>query len=233
MKIDIHITDATPEEARLLFGWNKTVEAADRLLSTMMEGAREIDDCEWRKNMDGPACTKDAPLCDTCSPLPPPIVKPSAKAIALSNDVKEPPSKKPDGRKHNGKGNKYGIPPELYKQDKQKYSRIWSRCKKHGLTYEQALELEKDIRPGKPHANAVKERTPWPAQAKIREATKAQNGTLQIGQKVKHNGSKGSPHYGQVGVIKAINRDELHVHFPTGEARLPSYLVLAMPEAAQ
>lgn len=71
----------------------------------------------------------------------------------------------------------------------------------------------------------------WPGQAKLRELTKAQNGALKVGGWVKHNGSKASPYFGQVGEIVGINKEELHVKFPTGSTRLPSYLVLAMPEA--
>jgi hypothetical protein len=79
---------------------------------------------------------------------------------------------------------------------------------------------------------AIVETTPWPGQAKLRELTKAQNGTLHVGQRVKHNGSKASPYFGQVGEIAAVNKEELHVTFPGGSTRLPAYLVLAMPEPA-
>jgi len=58
------------------------------------------------------------------------------------------------------------------------------------------------------------------------------NGTLKVGQRVKHNGSIASPYFGQVGEITAINKEMLHVTFPSGSTRLPAYLVLAMPEPA-
>jgi len=166
----------------------------------------------------------------------------------------KPAPKRGGSQGHNP--NKYGIPRELWRTDKKQYDRLTSLCKSHGLTYEQALVWKKlpsrtkgDGKQGKKKdtvkqsaqaiassnevkepAPAVVETTPWPGQAKLRELTKAANGTLKVGQRVKHNGSKASPHYGQMGEITAINKEELHVTFPGGSTRLPSYLVLAMPE---
>lgn len=45
--------------------------------------------------------------------------------------------------KKRGKGNKFGIPTSLHTTDRKAYDRLWSRCKAHGITYEQALAMEK------------------------------------------------------------------------------------------
>jgi len=65
-------------------------------------------------------------------------------------DIKTPPAPKPKPkpeakkRKGNtGKGNPYGIPHQLFSQDKKKYQRLWYRCKTKGIKYEEALKLEK------------------------------------------------------------------------------------------
>lgn len=261
--------------------------------------------------------------CETCSPPPAPI------AVVLKEKFNPPeqPAKQHGGSQGH-KGNKYGIPPSLFKTDKHEYQRLWALCKAHGLTYEQALTWKRlpsrtkgdQSNKVKPSAQAIapsndvkepaaeskvksKKQSGHPmkcpycekeinshgahvhmkshgpekyaewlkdpdrlgtgvhrittphlpfhqkhdepavtephkndpnhssGQQAIRDLTKAQNGTLQIGRRVKHNGSKASPHYGQIGEIVGINKEELHVKFPTGDARLPSYLVLAMPEA--
>ena len=205
---------------------------------------------------------RDVAECERCSPPPAPI------APALKEKYNPPEPKHGGSQGH--KGNKYGIPIEVYRTDKRKYNRLWSLCKTHGLMYEQALTWKKlpsrtkgdgkqgkkkerlplhlknqqpdTVKPSaqaiapsnevKEPAPAIVETTTWPGQAKLRELTKAQNGTLHVGQRVKHNGSKASPYFGQVGEITAINKEMLHVTFPSGSTRLPAYLVLAMPEPA-
>lgn len=47
-------------------------------------------------------------------------------------------------RPGNHKGKDLGIPSGLYGQDKGLYQRVWYRCSKKGMTYEQALKLEKN-----------------------------------------------------------------------------------------
>ena len=271
MKIDIHITDATEEEARKFFSWNETVRAADRLLSTMMEGAKQEPKSEAAHTpIPDPTCDEETGCagcppnqflkdCDKCSPPPAPApAKPKAT-------VKGKPGPAPGS----GKGNSFGTPVLLYTTDKKQYQRLWARCKTHGITYEEALKMEegtkkprgkqgnpkvkrqghlplhlknpqpdtsKPLSEAIPQSNDVKEppkeTVPWPGQKKLRELTKAKNGTIAIGARVKHNGSTGSPHYGQVGEVIGITDKDLHVKFPTGSTRLPSYLVLVMPEAA-
>jgi len=66
-----------------------------------------------------------------CAPMPVPKPEP----------VKKAPAKKRGG--YHGKGNKYGIPSELFHTDKQAYQRLWFRCKKGGITYEEALKMER------------------------------------------------------------------------------------------
>lgn len=178
-----------------------------------------------------------------------PIAPALKKKYAPATETKPPAGKK--------KRSAFGIPKGLHKSDKTKYDRIWGRCKRLGIQYEAALAMEKTAKKDPPKkkmgreplattAPAMpepepepapvapeKETVPWPGQAKLRELTKAKNGTLAVGQKVKHNGSRASPYYGMVGEITAINREELHVTFPGGSTRLPSYLVLAMPKPLQ
>jgi len=54
--------------------------------------------------------------------------------------VKKAPAKKRGG--NHSKGNKYGIPSSLYMTDKKRYNVLWARCKKHGITYEEALKRD-------------------------------------------------------------------------------------------
>jgi hypothetical protein len=265
MKIDIHITDATPVEAqRVLIG----MSFADEILGKISP-AIKIERAEQKPEPDpAPGHTgcedcdhdlRDVAECERCSPPPAPApAKPKAT-------VKGKPGPTPGS----GKGNSFGIPVLLYTTDKKQYQRLWARCKSHGIKYEEALKMEegtkkprgkqgnpkvkrqghlplhlknpqpdtsKPLSEAIPQSNDVKEppkeTVPWPGQKKLRELTKAKNGTIAIGARVKHNGSTGSPHYGQVGEVIGITDKDLHVKFPTGSTRLPSYLVLVMPEAA-
>lgn len=78
-----------------------------------------------------------------------------------------PPVKKeapvmPDKKKrggNRGKGNKYGIPPELATSDKRKYDRLYYRCSSKGITYEEALKLEK-AKPAPAKTGSTKKETP-------------------------------------------------------------------------
>jgi hypothetical protein len=266
MKIDIHISDATPVEAqRVLIG----MSFADEILGKISP-AIKIERAEQKPEPDpAPGHTgcedcdhdlRDFAECERCSP--PPTPEPAKKPKAT---VKGKPGPTPGS----GKGNSFGIPVLLYTTDKKQYQRLWARCKTHGITYEEALKMEegtkkprgkqgnpkvkrqghlplhlknpqpdtsKPLSEAIPQSNDVKEppkeTVPWPGQKKLRELTKAKNGTIAIGARVKHNGSTGSPHYGQVGEVIGITDKDLHVKFPTGSTRLPSYLVLVMPEAA-
>jgi hypothetical protein len=55
-------------------------------------------------------------------------------------DMRHLPPQRNGGKSR--RSSKYGIPTELYTSDRKKYKRIWARCKKHGITYEEALKLE-------------------------------------------------------------------------------------------
>ena len=110
-------------------------------------------------------------------------VKQSVKAIALSNNVKEP----------RPKFNKFGIPSSLQKKDKNLYQRLWARCKSHGIKYDEALKLEKTGAPELPARS--------PQEKIIQNLILEKNGPLKAGQSVKHNGNKSSPFFGQIGVI--------------------------------
>ncbi len=57
---------------------------------------------------------------------------------------KEVAGVKTTGRKYKrqNKGNKYGIPSLLWKTDKKRYQILWSRCKKHGIMYEEAVKRD-------------------------------------------------------------------------------------------
>ena len=81
-------------------------------------------------------------------PGPPPIKK-GAKTV---------PNKKKRGG-NRGKGNKYGIPSELATSDKRKYDRLYYRCSSKGITYEEALKLEK-AQPGPAKTESTKKETP-------------------------------------------------------------------------
>lgn len=177
---------------------------------------------------------------------PAPIVKPSAQAIAPSNDVKEPAAEsKVKSKKQSGHPmkcpycekeiNSHGAHVHMKSHGPEKYAE-WVKDPDrlgtgvHRITTPHLPFHQKHDEPAvtEPHKNDPNHSS---GQQAIRDLTKAQNGTLQIGRRVKHNGSKALPHYGQIGEIVGINKEELHVKFPTGDARLPSYLVLAMPEA--
>ena len=159
------------------------------------------------------------------------------------------PAHKDGGNKK--EGNRFGIPHGLHSNDKKKYDRLWHYCNKHNITYEEALERQKnkeikkktgrkplstskkpaDI-PETPPAPAddipaaPEETVPYPGEKKLRQISEPVNTGLTVGDYVKHNGSKGSPHYGQVGQVLGINKELLRIKFPTGEARIPQYLVL-------
>jgi hypothetical protein len=105
-----------------------------------------------------------------------------------------------------GKGNPFGIPTILYSTDKQKYQRLWTRCKKHGIKYEEALAMEGKTKlvgrhakkMGRPPLATTPAKEPsrnkdgsLPASAahdKIRELVAVKNGELRAGRHIKHNG---------------------------------------------
>ena len=139
MKIDIHITDATPVEAqRVLIG----MSFADEILGKISP-AIKIERAEQKPEPDpAPGHTgcedcdhdlRDFAECERCSP--PPTPEPAKKPKAT---VKGKPGPAPGS----GKGNSFGIPVLLYTTDKKQYQRLWARCKSHGIKYEEALAME-------------------------------------------------------------------------------------------
>jgi len=69
-------------------------------------------------------------------------------------------------------------------------------------------------------------------QEKDRHAIVAKNGTIRVGQFVKHNGSHASPFFGKVGeVIKVNDKGEIFVKFGSSTTWIPQYIVVVMPEA--
>jgi len=135
MKIDIHITDATPEEAAIIFCGISVQKAAESVVKKIVQ----------KKAVPDPKPGQTG--CEGCSPAPA-VKKPDMRHLHPSKN---------GGREKVKKGNKYGIPASLFSEDKRKYQRLDARCRTHGVTYEQALEMEKMIRPGKVHADTVKQ----------------------------------------------------------------------------
>jgi hypothetical protein len=151
LKIDIHITDATPIEAqRILIG----MQFADHILgndeprATVMPKKQPADPtCDEETGCKG--CIDGAKgnfgkVCEECSPPPAPI---APKLKARHNPPEKTAEKKKTGPKTDpAKVNQYGIPSELYRTDKNLYQRLWGRCKKHGIKYEAALAMEATMR---------------------------------------------------------------------------------------
>jgi len=137
MKIDIHITDATPEEAALVFTGVTVGQAVGRVAASVAEKhvRKEIARVTpAQKQVPDPQpgyagcedCTSPGyEKCDKCSPAPAPV----------------------KGKRGPQKANKYGIPPELMHTDKKKYQRLWWRCKNKGITYVEALKQDREPKP--------------------------------------------------------------------------------------
>jgi len=84
--------------------------------------------------------------------------------IYCNDELKSEPVKKASAKKkrggNNNKANKYGIPPTLFHTDKRAYQRLWSRCKKGGIMYEEALKLEGKTNRGRKTSTAAKNAPP-------------------------------------------------------------------------
>jgi len=207
MKINIQIEDANLEDLQRVFGeihWLRLAVTRPVKDNTKPKPEVSTPTCIEEKGCPETGLTD---TCEKCSP--PPKSKTKAK-------------KKPKVSVRTG--NQYGIPHHLFSEDKRKYQRIWSRCKAKGIKYEEALKLEGgDALPGKPdHIQ----------QEKDRHAIVAKNGTIRVGQFVKHNGSHASPFFGKVGeVIKVNDKGEIFVKFGSSTTWIPQYIVMVMPEA--
>lgn len=133
MKIDIHITDATPEEAARIMLASQRAEAATEAEkikpeSRLMKRFITPDPQPGQTGCEGCRNTEfDAATCEECSPDP---KKRPARDIIKAAAAKV---------------NKFGIPPSLFGKDKKKYQRLWYLCKKHGITYEGALKKDQDL----------------------------------------------------------------------------------------
>ncbi len=177
--------------------------------------------------------------CEKCSPPPAPI------AAVLKEKFNPPVSEKKKPAKTK-KGNPYGIPKHLFSEDKAKYQRLWSICKKRGITYEEALKVPKRKSPSTSKqsakalssSNDVKEphkNDPYASsgQQKIRGLVAAKNGEIRSGMRVKHNGSKASPLFGKEGVVRKVGNDgQLFVGFGDTTTWLTPSSVMVIPVVA-
>lgn len=161
MEIDINIRNATPEEAqRVLIGMSFAEDILGKISPAIKiekaekppvicdgchpkpcSGCRfEREQCKHRPFAKGDHICRyftvpvPDPTCEKCSP--PPAPKKTRAKVPM----------KPG--QHNG--NQFGIPSDLYATDKRLYQRLWARCKKHGIKYEAALEMEGKTKRGKP-----------------------------------------------------------------------------------
>ena len=135
MKIDIHITDATPEETRAMFAVLPVAMFVHRPpvpdpepADVVADSSSVPDPVPGHTGCEG--CDhdlRDVAECERCSPPPTPEPK--------------------MGKRGPQKANKYGIPPELMHTDKKKYQRLWWRCKNKGITYEEALKQDREPKP--------------------------------------------------------------------------------------
>jgi len=148
MKIDIHITDATPEEAAVTFCGISVQKAAETVVKKIVQKKPVPDPTfeETEREKDTlPDCPCDNGTCKECSPPPAP---PAPIAPVLKEKYAPKTEKKPDGRKNNkraanAKVNKFGTPSHLFSTDKQQYQRLWFRCSHKGIMYDEALKMEK------------------------------------------------------------------------------------------
>ncbi len=226
MKIDIHITDATPEEAqRVLIG----MSFAENILGKISP-AIKIEKAQ--KPTPDPTCDEEAGClgckesalfdmgkCSECSPAPKPAKEKKTRA---NGPVKA----------GNHKGNKYGIPTELSKTNLKEYQRLWALCKAHDITYEQAKAWKR--RPtrtlGEPHKNDPNASN---GQQKIRELIAAKSGELRKGLRVRHNGLKASPLFGKEGTIRKIGDDgQVFVEFGESTTWLMPHSIAVIQEAS-
>jgi len=161
--------------------------------------------------------------------------------------VKKAPAKKRGG--NHSKGNKYGIPSSLYMTDKKRYNVLWARCKKHGITYEEALKRDgikrgrtttkTSTKPTKLVVASPENPAPIPPKSgpvgsgtlKIREWLKVVNGPITVGTTVKYNGPKASPFFGKVGEITKIgNGNQVLVNFGESSIWLPQSCIFVVKE---
>jgi len=212
MKINIQIEDANLEDLQRVFGeihWLRLAVTRPVKDNTKPKPEVSTPTCIEETGCQGCPETGLTDTCEKCSP--PPKSKTKAK-------------KKPKVSVRTG--NQYGIPHHLFSEDKRKYQRIWSRCKAKGIKYEEALKLEGgDALPGKPdHIQ----------QEKDRHAIVAKNGTIRVGQFVKHNGNHSSPFFGQIGQVIRVEgggSGEVFVKFGSSSTWIAQYMVIVVPEA--
>jgi hypothetical protein len=72
------------------------------------------------------------------------VKQPASEKKTAKKLPARPPST-PGAKPWSKKGNKYGIPQDLYKKDIRLYQRLWGRCKTLGIKYEDALKMEGQV----------------------------------------------------------------------------------------
>ena len=134
------------------------------LRETGCEGCEFIPECESKIKADSkgtpPAKTPPTPKeVVAVSKKTAPVEEPLKKVVWTGKKTKahgpmrpgpraDNPLKKPDEKEPRQKTrvSKYGLPTELYQNNKKEYQRLFAICKAHDLTYEQALVYKR----GKP-----------------------------------------------------------------------------------
>jgi len=150
MKIAIEIDNVTPEQGARLMKTALGIEEeklramAHKPADSLPTGSDDLGACR-----DCEDHGKNFEHCDKCAPP----VKKEAKAVSGKVSLKKvalsgkKTKAKGPMRPGNQKGKDLGIPAGLYGQDKGLYQRVWYRCSKKGMTYEQALAAEKKTDP--------------------------------------------------------------------------------------
>lgn len=178
--------------------------------------------------------------CDKCSP---PLIGKEAVPVV-------------ERKTYRGVGNQYGIPSSLLKTDKKLYNRLDARCRSQGINYDEALAQEGVMKQGQRKPPVKKERLPFhqthaggtassgtnsqvitsgtPATPATYPTSPASFGLhLKTGDKVRHNGSKASPFFGQVGEIQKLSADgQCYVKFGESLTWLSPYSVVVVPGAS-
>jgi hypothetical protein len=141
--------------------------------------------------------------------------------------------KMPEASTKKKRGNKYGIPPELFSTDKKKYQRLWGRCRDWGITYDEALKFEgktihglkrlKKVAAKKETPQAVEKIQPAPSSNEAKplaeaitpsnEAIEAPPDPFRIGTSVRYTGT--DPRISGTGQVKRAPQksDEVLVQF--------------------
>ena len=228
MKINIQIEDATPEELRQLFAGEPTTPNDHALLPMPIfeKLLKEYPKKEKKKVPD-----------------------PTFEEIKQEQDGEREPEVKAPKKNKKEPHNKHGHLqlPCRFSDDRKKYQAAWSLCRRFNFVpYPEALKLqeakkaEQDTNPKKlvkppvkRNSDAVRAATPAAViHKKINDVVIKQNGPIRAGQFVKHNGTKSSPFFGQVGeVLKVADDGKLFVKFGSSTLWTAPHIVMVMSEA--